>query len=232
MKALRWIAGVLALSILCSASRSEASIVVEWSNQGGGLVGSWTGSFDTTGYTSSSTSTAADGGMGASPSGPSVFAFTSHASGVTLDVYVPSPQKLSIGGGIFSIATLSGGTVAGDSIGFQTTDAVTPLTEVFLPQGYTSGSTLSGSVTLAGSLFSTVFGSNLDSPKVMFNDGTNTVTFQTAVPEPSTVALLAGGVIAAAGAALRRQARFVVTWLTVAVRGCGCRSRAEWRRAG
>jgi len=39
----------------------------------------------------------------------------------------------------------------------------------------------------------------------MFDDGTNTVTFQTAVPEPSTLALLAGGAIAAAGGALRRQ---------------------------
>jgi hypothetical protein len=85
-------------------------------------------------------------------------------------------------------------------------------------------------VTLAGRLFSTVFGLNLDSPKVMFNDGTNTVTFQTAVPEPSTVALLAGGVITAAGAALRRRGGFVVTWLTVAVRGCGCRSRTARRR--
>jgi hypothetical protein len=131
MTTLRWIAGVLALSILCSASRSEASIVVEWSDQGGNLVGSWTGSFDTTGYTSSSTSAADDGGMAASPSGPSVFAFTSHASGVTLDVYVPSPQQLSIGGGIFSVAILTGGTVAGDSIGFNTTDAVSPFTEVF-----------------------------------------------------------------------------------------------------
>jgi hypothetical protein len=39
MKAFRLVVGVLALSVLLSGSRSMASIVVEWSDQGGSLVG-------------------------------------------------------------------------------------------------------------------------------------------------------------------------------------------------
>ena len=217
---------MLALSVLCSASRSEASIVVEWSNQGSDLLATWSGSFDTTGYSFVGNSSGSlSGSLGANFNSQLMFLNTV-ASASTSDF---SRTGAWAGAELFSFSLITGSSSSGDPLALDSNGTSTQLS---VPGGYTSGDPLSGTITYPGHSIASVFGANLVTPKVMFNDGTNTVTFQTAVPEPSTVALLAGGVIAAAGSALRRRGGFVVTWLTVAVRGCGCRSRAERRRAG
>ena len=195
-----------------SISTVEASIVVTWTETADELLGTWQGSINLLGY-SATTSPAPNDGVevSATASTGQVNIFSWPNQTAPFDVYQKNGGNSAVG--IFDIAELDNGQgldATGDV--FQWGHLPFPLSRVFVPSGYQSGTQLSGTMRFPNETISGVFGTNLDAgPRVILDDGTNTLTFQTAVPEPSTAALLAGGVIAAAGAALRRRGGFVVT---------------------
>jgi hypothetical protein len=190
-----------------SISPVEASIVVTWTETGGDVVGTWQGSINLSGYTARSQSPPNDGArVRAVASTGEVAFFSWPANAGDFDYY--EKAGVNSAAGIFDIAEIDNGDgldVTGNV--FQWAHFPFPLFALEVPDGYQSGQPLGGTMLFPGETIAGVFGTNLDAgPRVVLNDGVNTLTFQ-AVPEPSTVALLAGGVIAAAGAALRRRAR-------------------------
>jgi hypothetical protein len=172
------------------------TISVTWENVGSDLKASWTGTFDISGYNTGANVTG--NGEAASLGNPGASVFVIEAA--------PSAT-----GNLTNYNILSGSAAGPDNFSFSTGSTLTFSGTSFelvtgsgtgfnVENGWQNNDPVNGTATWSGKNLSTVFGANLPLfvSKTMFNDGTNTVTFQ-AVPEPSTVI----GLIAAVPFGLR-----------------------------
>jgi hypothetical protein len=172
------------------------TISVTWENVGSDLKASWTGTFDISGYNT-----------GANANGNGVAASLGNP-GASLFVIEAAPSAT---GNLTNYNILSGSAAGPDNFSFSTGSTLTFSGTSFelvtgsgtgfnVENGWQNNDPVNGTATWSGKNLSTVFGANLPLfvSKTMFNDGTNTVTFQ-AVPEPSTVI----GLIAAVPFGLR-----------------------------
>ncbi|NBP89060.1 MAG: DUF11 domain-containing protein, partial [Planctomycetia bacterium] len=149
-------------------------ITFDWIDQGTSLVGVYSGSIDTTAYQSSSipppSSTSFVGDNGGGYNDIDIVAATANGKQrfeIGLD---------AVGSGNFAFAT-GNGTATGDYLYAQT---LVNLSFLGVPSNYVSSGPLTGTVTFPNKSIATVFHSNINTPAVMFNDGTNTITFQQA----------------------------------------------------
>jgi hypothetical protein len=171
------------------------TISVTWENVGSDLKASWTGTFDTSGYNLGSTVNGNGFARSIGKPGIDFFLEANVAGTFNLTNYnitsgsAEGPDNFSFDTG--NTTTFSGTSfelITGSGTGFN------------VQNGWKTNDPVTGTATWSGKSLSGVFGSNLPLfvTKTMFNDGTNTVTFQ-AVPEPSTVI----GLIAAVPFGLR-----------------------------
>jgi len=172
------------------------TIAVTWEDVGSDLKASWTGTFDISGYNT-----------GANANGNGVAASLGNP-GASLFVIEAAPSAT---GNLTNYNILSGSAAGPDNFSFSTGSTTTFSGTSFelvtgsgtgfnVEKTWQNNDPVNGTATWSGKSLSTVFGANLPlfDSKTMFNDGTNTVTFQ-AVPEPSTVI----GLIAAVPFGLR-----------------------------
>lgn len=168
------------------------TIAVTWENVGSDLKASWTGTFNTSGWTVGSFVN----GLGSAISGGDTtngnFFFNSSVSGTgnltnysLLSAGIVEPDNFDFNTG--TTGTFTGTSfeiiaVSGQAVGFD------------IENSWQNNDPVTGTATWAGTNLSAVFGSNLPLfvSKTMYSDGTNTVTFQ-AVPEPSAALLALGG---------------------------------------
>jgi hypothetical protein len=172
------------------------TISVTWENVGSDLKASWTGTFNISGY---NTGALVDGNgvanSGGSTSASTFFMQSSVPGQNTLTNY-NIPSGSAAGTDNFDFSTGNTTTFSGTSFELVTGSG----TGFNVQNGWQNNDPVTGTATWSNTNLSNVFGANLPLyvSKTMFNDGTNTVTFQ-AVPEPSTVI----GLIAAVPFGLR-----------------------------
>jgi hypothetical protein len=166
-------------------------INVEWFNQGSDLVGVWSGSLNPTNPpysrtfpgTVTSTETFAN-----SLGNTSVFHFDSSGSGigqVTIHQWDDFSQSSSaIGSGWFAFPARTS-TATGDTVSVTGRNNDSATAQLGVPVGYQANAPLAGTIVIPGESISSVFGSNLATAREMFNDGTNTLTFQAL--DPATI---------------------------------------------
>jgi hypothetical protein len=189
-------AAVLAGLLALGCRTAEAAIVVTWSDVDSNLVATWSGSIDLSNLTNvGSPVRNSDGNSSAIASilgfGGTTFGFRSAAvSGSAYiryesfpDFQVTSPpfDQLNQFFGVPSAST--GDFFEARSSAFGDNNYIN------LPEPYTSGAPLSGTVTFAGQSIAGVFGTNLTTaPTVMFSIGGNDVSYAV-IPEPSSLGL-------------------------------------------
>ena len=186
----RFVLLLAALGALAGTTAS-ASIIVTWSDVGSDLVGTWSGSWDLSGYGggSPSPSIGADAYI-ASGSGPVMLSQPNTGALTRYTKFHNYTIPIS-----FSAVN---GIATGDPFQFA---GGNPIRVFDAPPGYVTNSPLSGTMTFSNSSISSVFGTQLNAgPVVVMSDGVSGITFQ-AVPEPATLVLAAG---AAAAWAIRR----------------------------
>ena len=173
------------------------TISVYWENVGSDLKASWIGTFDISGYSFGGN---VDGNGSANSAGsasfPGFFMYSSVPGTDTLTNYNISSGSAA-GADNFDFNIGNSFTFSGTSFALSTN----PVSASFdVENSWQNNGLITGTATWSGTNLSTVFGANLPlfASKTMFNDGTNTMTFQ-AVPEPSTVI----GLIAAVPFGLR-----------------------------
>jgi hypothetical protein len=186
----RFVLLLAALGALAGTTAS-ASIIVTWSDVGSDLVGTWSGSWDLSGYGGGSESQVINAEARIlAPAGPVMLSqpTTGRLPQYTKFHNYTIPISFSAFNGI----------ATGDP--FQMSGG-NPLRILDVPPGYVTNSPLSGTMTFSNSSISSVFGTQLNAgPVVVMSDGVSGITFQV-VPEPATVVLAAG---AAAAWAIRR----------------------------
>ena len=184
----RFVLLLAALGALAGTTAS-ASIIVTWSDVGSDLVGTWSGSWDLSGYGGPNLSPSIDAEaiIGSPPvmlNQPTTGALTRYTKFHNYTI----PISFSAVNGI----------ATGDPFQFA---GGNPIRVFDAPPGYVTNSPLSGTMTFSNSSISSVFGTQLNAgPVVVMSDGVSGITFQV-VPEPATVVLAAG---AAAAWAIRR----------------------------
>jgi hypothetical protein len=183
-KALCAIGGAIALaSALCVPA--QASIIYVFTETDGNVVGTLSGSVDTTGLT--------------------VFSGTK----VSAPLFNPGTGQLFSGPG-GPVAVIFGAFAAQSwgSVGFHVADSTTgdPFaiahTNLFLPFGYVSGAALSGTLTFLSATFASLGITPGSYVYTLPNEDTVTVRFEAPAPEPATLALLSLGL---AGLAVARR---------------------------
>lgn len=187
------------------STEADASILVTWENVGSDLKASWTGTFDITGYTL--------GGGGVTGPGkarslgvPTVDFIFESGSNTPNNATNHFKASTSFGSDLFLFDT--GDTTNYSGIVFEVITASGGNSTFNIDDSWNPGNTITGNATWANKSLSSVFSGNLPlfQNKVMFDDGTNTVTFQ-AVPEPSALMLAFGGVAAGLWQCWRRHRR-------------------------
>ena len=166
------------------------TIAVTWEDVGSDLKASWTGTFDISGYNT-----------GANANGNGV-AKSLGNPGASLFFIEAAPSAT---GNLTNYNILSGSAEGPDNFSFDTGTSTTFSGTSFelitgsgtgfnVENGWQNNDPVTGTATWTSTSLSAVFGSNLPLfvSKTMFDDGTNTVTFQ-AVPEPSAALLALGG---------------------------------------
>jgi len=192
-----------ALALVCSSllhAAAEAAITVDIEEVGSDVVVSYSGSIDTTGIgfnlvsPSSLRRIAAFGGN-------AMFAGQDGARGASLTDFGQTPWTVAPtpfgSGGLFEADSYS--IAAGDSFGFQSNG-------FFVEWGYTSGKPISGSMTFENQ--------TLASMGINVGDGIMNATFSSgdtltvnAVPEPTSIAFMATGSLAAGVVVVARRRR-------------------------
>ncbi|MDA0254661.1 MAG: hypothetical protein O3C39_08085 [Planctomycetota bacterium] len=166
------------------------TIAVTWEDVGSDLKASWTGTFDISGYNT---------GANANGNG---WARSLGNPGASLFFIEAAPSAT---GNLTNYNILSGSAEGPDNFSFDTGTSTTFSGTSFelitgsgtgfnVENGWQNNDPVTGTATWTSTSLSAVFGSNLPLfvSKTMFDDGTNTVTFQ-AVPEPSAALLALGG---------------------------------------
>ena len=192
-----------ALALVCSSllhAAAEAAITVDIEEVGSDVVVSYSGSIDTTGIgfnlvsPSSLRRIAAFGGN-------AMFAGPDGARGASLTDFGQTPWTVAPtpfgSGGVFEADSFS--IADGDSFGFQGNGFFTRF-------GYTSGSPISGSITFNGQTLASMgidVGAGI--MNATFSSG-DTLTVN-AVPEPTSIAFMATGSLAAGVVAVARRRR-------------------------
>jgi len=166
------------------------TIAVTWENVGSDLKASWTGTFDISGYNTGANVTGNGEAASLGNPGASVFVIEAapSATGNLTNYNILSGSDA--GPDNFSFSTGSTTTFSGTSFELVTGSG----TGFNVENGWQNNDPVTGTATWTSTSLSAVFGSNLPLfvSKTMFDDGTNTVTFQ-AVPEPSAALLALGG---------------------------------------
>jgi hypothetical protein len=179
------IPSLLSLFYFVSVGLAQADVTVVWSNSGNGVVASYSGTLDLTGYSRGIfVSDVTDTTLGASLN---IFRGNVPASGSThfskqYDAFVNTDFTIAHRNGTFN------GTE--QAFGFYTDRGSFP-SELYVPPGYVSGNQIEGQAVFANSTVLDVFGSDSFNFKV-FDDGVNIVTF-TSVPEPASGLFLVYG---------------------------------------
>lgn len=157
-----------------TAASGGPGITFQWVDQGTSLVGVYSGSIDTTVYPNPYQIPSQSGAsaIGQNSGGYNYFDFTA----VTANGKQGFQTGLNaVGSGNFDFA-LSNGTATGDYLYAQT---LTNVSYLGVPAGYVSGSPLFGTVAFPNQSIASAFVGNLSTPKVMWNDNANAVTFTT-----------------------------------------------------
>ena len=176
-------------------------ITVDWVDVGNNLIGVWSGSLNPTmpPYTRTYPTSLARELTFGSVSPPVAFEFAATRSGGTKTGYEWtdfSQQSSALGNGLFDFGLGSPFppiNTTGDQIYIEALGSSSLVARLAVPDGYISGSPLSGVMEVQGQSVANVFQNNLATPKEMFNDGTNTVTFQTVSPSSVTHGALGPG---------------------------------------
>jgi uncharacterized repeat protein (TIGR01451 family)/fimbrial isopeptide formation D2 family protein len=150
-------------------------ITFDWIDQGTSLVGVYSGSIDTTVYPQPYQIPPQSGAsaIGQNSGGYNYFDVIANTANGKQGFQTPLN---AVGSGNFDFAT-GNGTATGDYLYAQT---LGNLSFLGVPSNYVSSGPLTGTVTFPNKSIATIFHSNINTPAVMFNDGTNTVTFQQA----------------------------------------------------
>ncbi len=176
------------IELIDTATYSGPGITMDWFDRGTDLVGVWSGSLNTAGYAHTSGPSQSGATTSATIPGPFYGAnfFMGFNPPVPPGAFYDVHRHSTGGPGWFAFTTgpANRGTAVGDGLYVFAPSGTYTL--LGAPAGYVSGAPLSGVVTIAGSSLSSVFGTNLDTgPKELFNDGTNTITYQ--VPNPASI---------------------------------------------
>lgn len=175
------VAGACILAAFCAQARpAQAAVVMTFVEQGADVVGTLSGSLNISGI---STFSAGKFGSGVTPSLGGVFFGPSEPSAIS---FLHDFEGYTFGTGAYSFTTSTGSPFA----------ILASDNQVFLPNGYTSGGSLSGSMTFANTDFATL-GIVAGTDQFMIATGdTITVTFQTAaIPVPPAIAALGTGLL-------------------------------------
>ena len=189
----RYFLAILAFASLLAlppTAVDAGTIAVTWEDVGSDLKASWTGTFDISGYNT-----------GANANGNGV-AKSLGNPGASLFFIEAAPSAT---GNLTNYNITSGSAAGPDNFSFSTGDTTTFSGTSFelitgsgtgfnVENGWQNNDPVTGTATWTSKSLSAVFGSNLPLfvSKTMFDDGTNTVTFQ-AVPEPSAAVPALGG---------------------------------------
>ena len=188
------------------STEADASILVTWENVGSDLKASWTGTFDISAYTGGGAAVTGPG-KAKSQGDPAVADFFFESGSNTPNNAVNHfKASTSFGGDLFFFDT--GDTTNYSGIVFEVITVTGGNSTFNIDNSWSPGNTITGNATWANKSLSSVFSGNLPlfQNKVMFDDGTNTVTFQ-AVPEPTALMLAFGGVAAGLWQCGRRHRR-------------------------
>ena len=179
----------IALGFLACTGTAQAAAVMSFEQVGADVVGTLSGSLDLTGMTSAGLYTAANPYID-----PSQGVFGTGAGGAYQDGYLQQVSGAAFGAGGPTVATAT----SGDAVFLWGLG-----TNLWLPDGYASGDALSGTVTFGGSSFTSLGVDPGDHVFTLASGDTLTVSFNTTVPEPGDLALVALG-LSALGLARRR----------------------------
>jgi hypothetical protein len=176
---------LLTAIIFASVDFCRASVTVVWSNSGGDVVASYSGTLDLTGYSSaifvSNTTDVRLGPLANVFRGNVPQSASTHLT-KPFDAYVDSGLTVPNRFGTFNGSE--------QAFGFYADRGAFP-SELYVPPGYVSGSPIHGEAVFANTTVFNMFGTGSFHTTV-FNDGINTVTFFS-VPEPSSALLSLSG---------------------------------------
>ena len=166
------------------------TISVTWEDVGSDLKASWTGTFDISGYNTGANVNGNGVARSQGNPGASLFFIEANVSGTGNLTNYNITSGSAAGPDNFSFNTGSTTTFSGTSFELITGSG----TGFNVENGWQNNDPVTGTATWTSTSLSAVFGSNLPLfvSKTMFDDGTNTVTFQ-AVPEPSAALPALGG---------------------------------------
>ena len=162
--------------VMFAASSAHAQITLSISESGSDVVFSYSGDWDV--FTNNGTASSTPRILGTENAfGPLFYSLDGDAWN--------GGAGLTKSSGLWTtVDTFNAGTVSGDYFGFQPT-------LIYGPSGYTAGDSISGSLTASGKTLASLGFTAGDSGS--FTGGGNTVNYSvSAVPEPSSFALLAG----------------------------------------
>jgi hypothetical protein len=176
---------------------ANASVTVLWSDVGGDVIASYSGTLDLSNYDFTGGFGIDRTGVLIGGSGGTENLFRGNVA--TDDTYYGAGDFAFVDSGL--TANLEG-TFSGTEQAFGFDASLTSDTFLFVEEGYLSGSQIDGEALFAGTSVAGIFGTDTFNT-VVFDDGVNVVTFTT-VPEPSTALFLCSS---GALACLRRRRR-------------------------
>ena len=177
---------IVAIAAVVSSPDAQAEITILIDQQGDDVVASYSGSWDVWTKTADALSS------GKYIAAPAAF----HNLQGGQDQMDTDPMTLS--SGTWTDTFTSASSFAGDSFGFTANNA-----DLWAPVGYVAGQSLSGSLTFANTDVVTM--GFTPGENGVFSNGDNTINYSVAVPEPTTVGMLAVGCVAAGLGFVRRR---------------------------